>query len=173
MLSLLYSVLWAPPTSFIASSGLRNTYTSEFSIANACYKRPPTFRTHPSIITPSLWLRQFFNIHTTVNPIEVTGFEDRQNSPQIAVTLIEATMGSRLRITAWLFVLQSFSIILTDTTVCIPSEWTANYSGGICTHWMCTASWHTNVYANAVWRQRQIWTFACCYGFFILTARVI
>jgi hypothetical protein len=38
---------------------------------------------------------------------------------------------------------------------------------------MCTASWHTNVYANAVWRQRQIWTFACCYGFFILTARVL
>lgn len=28
--------------------------------------------------------------------MEVTGFEDRQNSPQIASTPIEATMGSRI-----------------------------------------------------------------------------
>jgi len=33
----------------------------------------------------------------------MTGFEDRQNSPQSTDTHLEATMGSHSRITAWLF----------------------------------------------------------------------
>ena len=74
----------------------------------------------------------------------MAGFQTVKTVPKSTDTLIEATLGSRLRITARLFETQSFSGLLAKPTVRISSGWTVNCPGRIFTYWISTTSWHTN-----------------------------
>ena len=84
MLSHQLMVLWAPPTSFATTSEFRITYINVFRIANPYCKRSPTFSTNPSVFTPSLLLRQFIRIYSTVDPPDMAGFEIVNTLPKSA-----------------------------------------------------------------------------------------